>query len=485
MAARTTESTFYFYDLETSGFNPRSARVMQFAGQRTDMELNPIGEPLTVYIRMGEDVLPDPDAVLVTGITPQKTLEEGVTEAEFLVHFSKELCLPGTIFVGFNSVRFDDEFMRYLLYRNFYDAYEWNWKNDCSRWDMLDVVRMTRALRPEGITWPVAADGTPTNRLEELTRLNDLDHQHAHDALNDVLATIQVAKLIYSKQPKLFTYLRDVRHKDKVKELVTNRQPFVYTSGKYPSEYQKTTVAIRLGDHPENGAALVFDLRNDPRPFAAMTTTELLEAWRWHPADYEGPRLPVKTLKYNRCPAVAPLGVLDAASQSRLAIEMPSIEANMQHLDGCKAELLHKLHKVIEIMNHDQRAGLAGDTADVESQLYNGFIQDTDKQLMQQLVQSGPAHIAEFESRFSDARLKKLVSLYKARNFRSLLSDTERQTWEQYCQHKLLNGEEKSPMARYFTRIAELKQMPTTTERQQSLLIDLELYGQSLLPAEL
>ena len=224
--------TFYFYDLETSGVNPRESRIMQFAGQRTGLDLEPIGEPHNILIKMTDDVLPDPEAILITGITPQKTIAEGVTEAEFLKVFHEEIATENTTFVGYNTVRFDDEFMRYLHYRNFYDAYEWQWKDNRSKWDLLDMVRLTRALRPEGIEWPVDTKGNPTNRLELLTSMNNLDHANAHDALSDVFASIALAKLIKSKQPKLFDYLYELRDKKKVKELVEQDQPVVYASGK-------------------------------------------------------------------------------------------------------------------------------------------------------------------------------------------------------------------------------------------------------------
>src|SRR3954451_6528569 len=118
-------ASFFFYDLETSGFDPRSARIMQFAGQRTDMDLKPIGEPVNVLIKLTPDVVPSPDAILITGITPQQTLADGLTEAEFMKLFYDEAVRPDTVFVGFNNIRFDDEFMRFMHYRNFYDAYEW------------------------------------------------------------------------------------------------------------------------------------------------------------------------------------------------------------------------------------------------------------------------------------------------------------------------------------------------------------------------
>src|SRR3954451_6576935 len=109
-------ASFFFYDLETSGFDPRSARIMQFAGQRTDMDLQPIGEPVNVLIKLTPDVLPEPDAILLTGITPQQTIADGVTEAEFLKLFYDQVVQPDTTFMGFNTIRFDDKFMHFLNY---------------------------------------------------------------------------------------------------------------------------------------------------------------------------------------------------------------------------------------------------------------------------------------------------------------------------------------------------------------------------------
>lgn len=217
--------TLYFYDLETSGFNPREQRIMQFAGQRTDLDLKPIGEPHNILIALSEDILPDPDAILITGITPQQTIAEGISEAEFLKIFNSEVALPGTIFTGYNTIRFDDEFMRYSHYRNLYDPYEWQWRDDRSKWDLLDLVRITRALRPEGIKWPFGDDGKPSNRLGMLTSINELEHENAHDALSDVRASIDLARLIHAKQPKLFNYSLANRSKQKVAELVLAGKP--------------------------------------------------------------------------------------------------------------------------------------------------------------------------------------------------------------------------------------------------------------------
>jgi exodeoxyribonuclease-1 len=219
--------TFYFFDLETSGFSCRDDRIMQFAGQRTDMDLKPVGEPDNILIRMTPDVLPQPDAVLVHGITPQQTITEGITEAEFAKYLTSQVCVKDTVMVGYNNLRFDNDFIRFTLWRNFHDAYEWSWKERCSTWDLLDVVRMTRALRPEGIQWPFAPDGKPSNRLEYMTAVNKLEHANAHDALSDVSAAIDIARLVKGKQPKLFSYLLEHRGKNKIAPLVSSGRPLV------------------------------------------------------------------------------------------------------------------------------------------------------------------------------------------------------------------------------------------------------------------
>ena len=212
--------TFFFYDLETSGLKPREDRIMQFAGQRTDMDLKPVGEPVNILVKMTDDALPSPGAINVTKITPQQTLMDGVSEAEFCKYVSNEIFTPGTIATGYNSVRFDDEHMRFTFWRNFYDPYEWQWKDGRSRWDLLDVVRMTRALRPEGINWPVTPEGRATNRLELITKENNIVHEHAHDALSDVEALISVTGLIKEHQPQLYDYLFKMREKKNVQKLV-------------------------------------------------------------------------------------------------------------------------------------------------------------------------------------------------------------------------------------------------------------------------
>lgn len=452
---------------------------MQFAGQRTTLDLEPIGEPFNIIIKLTPDILPEPGAILVTGITPQKTLAEGITEVEFLKIFFDEIATPGTIFVGYNTVRFDDEFMRYMLYRNFYDPYEWQWKDGRSKWDLLDVVRMTRALRPEGIKWPVDSKGKSTNRLELLTKINGLDHFAAHDALSDVHATIGLAKLLKSKQPKLFDYLLQMRDKKHVQELVKKGEPFVYVSGKYSSEFEKATVVDVIAEHPKRPASLVYDLRHDPAKFVSMSIPELVEAWTWS-KDKEKLRLPIKTLRYNVCPAVAPLGVLQDAPDT-LGIDLEVIQKHRKALHDA-TEFKKNILKALEILDAKQDELFANNKAHVDEQLYDGFIGNQDKTIEAVIRAANVDDIRNIAKDFHDPRLQALTPLYKARNYPKDLTGDERAEWEEYLQETLLGGGTSSKMARYFANLQQVASNPGLKESDQYLLEELQLYGQSIMP---
>lgn len=472
--------TFYFFDLETSGFSPREDRIMQFAGQRTDMDLRPVGDPDNILIKITSDILPQPDAILIHGITPQQTISEGISEAEFCKYLTSQVCTPDTVMTGYNNIRFDNDFIRFTLWRNFYDAYEWSWKEGCSTWDLLDVVRMTRALRPDGIEWPFSPDGKPSNRLEYLTSVNKLEHPSAHDALSDVNAAIDVARLIKQKQPKLFDYLLSHRTKNKVAPLVTSGQPIVYTSGRYPSEFQKTTLVSMIAEKADKSGALMYDLRIDPDEFMGLAPAELADRWKARGED--APYFPVKELKYNKCPAIAPPGVMDNASYERLKLHKEVVQNHYKKLKTAVG-FSDKLLEAREIMWPKAQPGLMDDPQKVDGQLYDGFIPDEDKGKMSVVRAAKPDELGDINLDFKDARLRSLLPLYKARNFPKQLDDNEIRQWEDFRKTKLLLGK-NSRASEYFKRLEEISKTPGLSAEKQYALEELNLYAQSVIPID-
>lgn len=468
--------TYFFYDLETSGLDPRTSRIMQFAGIRTDMDFKPIGEPYNVLVKLADDTLPSPEALMVTGITPQQTQMDGYSEAEFAQLLIDEIFTPDTITVGFNNIRFDDEFIRYHLWRNFRDPYEWCWKNGCSRWDLLDVVRMTRALRPEGIVWPVV-DGKPTNRLEFLTKENGIDHFKAHDALSDVEALIAVTTLIKAKQPQLFEYLFAMRDKNKIKQLVNldDKKPFIYTSGRYDAAHDKTTVAFPL-TAGKNGNVVVYDLRYDPTPFLEMSQDELKKVLYtpWEERQVEGfLPLAVKELQYNRTPAVAPLGVLEQANGwEKIHLEKSEIEKNKTALLSVPS-FAENIRSIFEARTGFKKA------ADPEAQLYEGFVQDRDRLRIETVRNASPRELVDLQPDFADERLAPLLVHYKARNYPQTLNQDEIFAWEKW------RADYIARQLPTFTKSLQKLGTTVTDESKQFVLQELQLWAESILPVDI
>lgn len=433
-------SSLFWYDYETTGIDPRRDRPLQVAGIRTDEQLNEIGEPLNIYCQPSDDILPHPAACLVTGITPSKLAEHGLGEAEFMTRVHAELSQPGTCGVGYNSLRFDDEMTRYSLYRNFFDPYAREWQGGNSRWDLIDLLRTAYALRPEGIVWP-EEEGRVTLKLERLTAANGIEHGQAHDALSDVRATIALARLLRSKQPKLYDYLYQLRSKQRVLDQIKLLQPMVHISGRFAGARHYLAVVLPLAWHPRNrNALIVCDLQVDISPLlneSAQTLRTRLYTRRDQLAAGELP-VPLKLLHINRCPVVAPLSVLREQDIQRLQLDMPAYQA---HAEQLKANLAQWQDKLVEVYGEEQFAP----NEDPEQQLYDGFIGERDRRLCEQVRRAEPHRLAKDAWPFDDGRLPELLFRYRARNFATTLSEEEQQRWRAFCQQRLQQPEYGAP----------------------------------------
>jgi len=480
----STEPTFFWHDYETSGADPRRDRPMQFAGIRTDAELNIIEEPVMLYCRPADDLLPHPQACLITGIVPQDAIREGLCEAEFIARVHEELARPGTCAVGYNSIRFDDEITRNTLYRNFFDPYAREWQNSCSRWDIIDMLRLTRALRPEGIEWPTYEDGSPSLRLEDLTRANGIDHGNAHDALSDVYATIEMAKLVREKQPKLFEFVLHNRDKATILQKldVVSHKPVLHISSRYPAELGNAAIVAPLATHPVNkNSVAVWDLRVDPTPLFDLPVPELRRLM-YLPRDERkdsDPNIALKQVLANKCPIIAPAGMLT------------KVEADRLHIDGdlCRTHLqMLRSHpglaaKIMDIFREDPFEA----ESDPDLMIYSGgFFGAADKAAMAQIRDCDPDALSELEVAFQDPRLEEMLLRYKGRNYPHTLVDEERVQWEEYRRRRLMGPDNHGhlTMQQFFTAMNELYGQPDLPSRDRQILEELAIYAESIYPMD-
>ncbi len=472
-------NTIYWYDFETFGLDPRYDRLSQFAGIRTDENLNIISEPLTLYCKPANDCLPDPRACLVTGITPQKALADGINEAEFISAIHEEFSKPGTCVAGYNNIRFDDEFTRNALYRNFFNAYEHEWKNGNSRWDIIDTVRLTRALRPEGIVWP-EQDGRPSIRLELLTKANGIKHEAAHDAMSDVYATIAVAKLIKEKQPRLYDYIYGMRKKNEVSKQINLRtfDALLHVSSRYSTERGAIAVVMPICQHPVNkNGFIVYDLAVHPQQFFDSDAEEM--AARLYTPAAELPegieRIPLKQIHINKCPVVVPLSTMDETAAQRLNIDMQTCLAH-------RALILQNIEEFANKTSSIFQNNTFPDISDPDGQLYSGgFFSRDDSQRINTVRNTPPDALAELQLIFDDNRLDEMLFRYRARNYLETLTNEERQQWDSYRQQKFTNPTlSQRTINQFLADIEQLQQAPDTVGSQLVVLEALIEYANTI-----
>lgn len=436
----STVSTFYWFDYETFGISPVWDKPAQFAGQRTTMNLEPVGEPIIIYCKPPADYLPNPEACRVTGMRPDEIDSLGMHEPEFIKQVVAELGYPGTCSVGYNNIRFDDEFTRHTLFRNFHDPYEYEWKDGNSRWDLLDVVRLARALRPEGINWPANDDGTANNKLEYLSVANNIEHAHAHDALSDVEATIGIAKLLRRSQPRLFDYVFTHRDKKSIATILNyqQRKPCIQVSGMIPGEFGHTSIVVPIARHPVNqNGVIVLDLRTDPAELFDLSVEAIAERVFISQEELgDIPRFNLRTIQINKCPVLVPLGTLRREDAQRLNIDL---DKQMQHANTLASQFPDGFdEKIRQVMTRSWDAG----PDDVDGSLYSGaFFSTGDKQRFDKIRRAQPSELGDFAGLFDDPRATELLFRYRARNFPDTLSRAEQDDWKSYIQEKLHNDD--------------------------------------------
>ncbi len=430
-----TES-FYWYDLETTGIDTKRDRIVQFAGLRTNLNLDPIEEPFVTYVRLAPEILPSIEASLITGITPALA-EHGTSEWQALSEINRRFSVAGTCVAGFNNLRFDDEFIRYGFYRNLIDPYGREWRDGNSRWDLIDLVRASGALRPDGLKWPLR-DGMPVFSLEQMARANDLQHENAHDALSDVEATLALAQAIKSCQPELYAYALSLRQKTTIGTLLlpVGERICVHVSGIYPNSGFCLTPIVSVARHPTiDNRVIAVDLAGDI-DFICESSVQDIRKAVFTPVAERGravTRPPLVTVAFNQCPFIAPISVVRKVDADRLHIDLERIQRAREALAKCP-DLAERVASVYGGEDHDP-------PSDPEYALYDGFINDADRRTSERLqhaLQNGDAWTNE---EFIDPRLATLSQRLKARVRPEEMTADERRAHTEFVRQRLADGD--------------------------------------------
>jgi exodeoxyribonuclease-1 len=473
-------ASFLFYDLETFGADPRTSRIAQFAAMRTDTDLNEIEEPISIFVKPADDLLPSPVATLITGISPQRALHEGMNEAQAFAIIFDEMARPETCTLGYNSLRFDDEFVRHGLFRNFYDAYEREWRAGNCRWDLLDVLRLAHALRPEGVIWPKREDGATSFKLEHLAEANGVRIGDAHEALSDVRALIGLARKFRQAQPRLWDYALKLRDKRFAASLidVAAMTPVLHVSQRFPASRLCSAPVVPLARHPRiDNRVIVFDLEQDPETLLRLSPEEIADRLYTPAADLpEGEtRIALKEIHLNKCPVLVAWDHLRASDFERLHIDPSQAQARAALLRDAGPALAEKVRQVFA-SERDRTP------PDVDASLYDGFMGDGDKRIFAEVRATPPLALGAKTFGFRDPRLPELLFRYRARNWPETLSASERARWDDYRRLRLCEqrGLSEYSFDTFRAEIVSLRLAHAGDGSRQALLDRLEAWGQEL-----
>ncbi len=480
-----SEPTFLWHDYETFGAYPRFDRPAQFAALRTNMALEPVGDAISWYCQPATDVLPHPVASLITGITPQEALDKGMVEAEFAAAIRTEMMEPDSCVAGYNSIHFDDEFSRNLFYRNLFDPYEREYKNNNSRWDLIDLARMCYALRPDGITWPEHEPGKPSFKLEHLSAANGIAHEGAHEALSDVMATIGLARLIRDKQPRLFDWALKMRDQRFVMQMLGTVQPepLLHTSSRIPANRGCTSLVLPLSIYPERKkSVIVFDLMMDPEPLLSLTAEEISDRLFTPTEDLPDgvDRIALKAVHSNHVPMIAPAKTLQGVDCQRIDLDPERCYRNAEKLLATLPQVRGKVMDVFSPLP-------PGGETDPDHMIYSGgFFSNTDRALMTKVHQSRPEELARRQWPFEDPRLAEMLFRYRARNYPATLEAQERQQWQEQRLARLLNPADDRQLTpeSYRLEIEAARERHRDDNHAQRLLDQLEAWGEKICAAE-
>ena len=467
--------TFFWYDYETFGLSPKTQRIAQFAGIRTDENLNIIDEHM-FYCKPTYDSLPSPEACSVTGITPQICEKNGLIEKTFISTINNEFSVPDTCVVGYNSISFDDEFTRYTLFRNFLDPYAWHWQNGNSRWDILDVARFCYALKKDSsLKWHYDENNKPIFKLDKLAPANDIEHSDAHDALADVRATIGIAKIIKTTQPKLFDYALSLRDKREVSKKIELFSPLLHTSGIYSGKLSCTRLTTALAYHPEySDRALVFNLDQDPSLLTELETEELKTLIFSKKLPKGVDRLQIKELAFNKSPMFVPnVYKLENKITEQLQIDIDKCMDNLSYIRDNQTQIKQKIKSIYT--NDSERTP----ALDVDQSLYDNFIDKADRLICNQIQNLSSDELKKFKPQFKDKKLSKLLLNFKARNFPESLTESEQEEWFEIVQSRVQNGENGYLSLENFYK--SLEKQKISAPSKSDIWTQLEEYAHSFL----
>jgi len=419
---------FIFYDTETTGTRTPFDQILQFAAIKTDDEFN-ILDTFDVRCRLLPYIVPAPGALLVTGVSVSDITTCPLSHFEMMrqVHTKMhEWSEGGAVFVGWNSMRFDETMLRQAYYQTLLPVYQTN-TNGNGRADIMRMVQIVSTCAPNCLAIPLQTDGKRTFKLGLIAAANNVVLEHAHEALADTGATLGVAKLVKQRAPALWDALIANARKSGPLSLIKS-EPFLLLSEYYFSNAYSFVVAAIVANADNANEWAVFDLQFDPAQYLNASDDDLRAA-------IDGKAKAIRRVSINSQPGLLPVDFApDDIQGGRQSLE--TYQARAQLIREHSA-FRQRVARLLADRYEDK-----AEPANVEERIYSGFPSNDDQALMHSF------HGENWEDRIGiipeikDDRYRQLGQRIVATERPDLLTVKARQVWESWCRERLCqNGD--------------------------------------------
>lgn len=469
---------FNIYDYESTGLNYMYDRPVQFAGIQADGDFNVIADPVNIMCRLPQDILMNPHAAIVHGLTPQELNGCGMSEPEFASKIQNFFGTKDSVHLGYNTEGFDKHITRHLFYRCLIGAYDYEWRNGCSRWDIQTLVRGLYAVARDAFQWPTNEDGKITFKLEKVCEANDIGNDNAHDALSDCRMTLNIAKLAFEAAPEWSQFFFEHRTKQAALKLLNLDQPLnkrfvVHSDFVYGKETCYVAPLVPICMSPSDASKVIcVDLRGNVEELEKLSPeqiTALLFSKEALPDGVERP--PISLLALNNCPLLIPASHFNEDKFTINNLDRETCHSNFKKLLKYR-DLQTKLESAFAAQKERVEE-------DVDGQLYfgEGFISKDDLAVIREARQQSKEALAKCTIYLQDKRMQELVFRYRARNLPETLNDSEKAKWDAHVKSSLTIG--RYPISKYWDDLAVVTDnlSGVVSDKQKQIIHELRQYG--------